>query len=394
MIRASTPIISLFANKARLLHLQSFAKLSQLILKFTYTLQDKWISISDIEKYFCLPPTLANYIFTNLLSEEYLISPVFSKNESKISAKINLLKYSNFETIPSEESIRPIAYNISKFPRFYVPNYLLLEKKPQTQLKKSSFPSDLDLGSPDLLVQKDSFGIPENFIQLEEDSINFSSESGCDATISIYPQDEGSDSTVLLKRSPLEFKSILIDANHPDYQRIIQKFSNLDLQQILEKYFHSIIPALHFNIYFDKNGPAWTIKIMDLEIKQSKTFFETLESKMEALFARKRAKSLRIALPGFESEFKKVTLVCRFQFEFEPALTKVVFYEYLARDFAKFDDDLDRFEEYLEEVHKKFLRTFKNAQDFPVPKLGEIRDYFWNTQQYQIAYCIMALGDF
>jgi hypothetical protein len=395
IIEAEVPIISFTANKARLIHYQSFQQLSQLILKLTDSLPNKRISVQDLERYFALPLPLAKGIFCNLIDEGYLIALNASENETTTKeAKINREKVNDLETIPSEEIIRPIRYNFSVFPRYYIPNYLLIEKNVSSKLKTQVLPQSLSFSPENIEMIRDEIDLPEEFVNLEPDSENKSFLNEAQATLSIIPMKNKEEPNILIKRSSIEPRRIVINKNHPDYEQIRKISEKLEVKsQILES-IQKISKTIESCIEFDAFHKNWNIRINKIDIKDLRNLIDSLETYIPQLFSGNRIKRFVKEIPNLHSKLGKTRLICQISLDFHKDLLPIVFYEYLNRNFKRFQGDLDFLEPFLLKCRNSFLKYYNLSDDFPALDKIQLLEYYWNSKQFQFAYCLMALEDF
>ena len=123
-------------------------------------------------------------------------------------------------------------------------------------------------------------------------------------------------------------------------------------------------------------------------------FIKKLRDEISNLFSGSPIKRLVRKIDDSSQKFKNIELICRIQVEFDENLLPTLFCQYFSSNFDRFQGNLDNLEMFLEKIHQKFIKNFNLQSDFTLPTLNHLKEFYWNTQQYEIAYSIMALEDF
>ena len=370
--------------------------MTQIILKYASIRGEQGFMINDVSDLFGLIEDLSKEIIRELFEKEFLKIISYKPLKYSISEKgVDILE----KEIISWKEIRDETYFFCKFPRFFIPKYLIpfeIYPKDFMRVEQKQFLRSI---LEDNSVSNEILGIPYYIKGLTDNSTeNLHSISSRKLKVKIYPNstDDDEDSfTIKLRCHPFYWHQN-IEINHPDMKDIIEDLKKVKLETVIENTIMKELDIsendLKLEIHWDQIIEKWILEIIDIKIEIIDLFFEKLSSIKYDLSSVIDKPEQQILLEYIDKYDKKWDLRINLNLKISKKMAKIVFLQFLSSKILKDLRDLKKYNSYINKIHQKFSRALNFS--FPIPNSEEIKDYLWLNQKFEAAYITMYEEDF
>ena len=407
-IEGKSKVIDLHITKAILKYRNPYHKLVKILFRFAKlnkNLSDKaQISLDDVENYFGLQKEHAEEVLKSLVKDGFLKeSQETVKEGDKGEDNIYLLNDNAIISIdkdPYKEITKDIDYYFSLFPRLFIPDYLFGFKDIKRSKDLLILIPELDINNISASSNRKMLKIPEQFLGISDMGMQSHSEMKTSVYIKIMPQNKKGDfKCSLAKRSRLKWaeKNRIIEDGHPDYDLIKNWISSIDIEELIKKKISSRNSDFKYHLEYIEEDFSWLIIIDKIAENKTEEFLKKLEYLQYSFDLRNTISEITIKLSinnTCHQDLENLTVKCRIQMVIPEKFAFSFFAEYLSRTIFNNKIKYSQLIPLIEKNYVKFLEFFNLRESFfPLPSIGQLKQYYWDVEKYRMAYLLMYGGD-
>lgn len=399
-MEAKTEIINLSLSNAKLKYRNPYNELAKLLFRFFKTEDVKAnrnnkFSHQEVIKYFGIQNTLVEEILRSLLKDGFIKK--LNEEEYQINEQKILDLYSN----PYKIWIRNLNYYFSRFPRIFIPDFLISFADIRLSERVPVFRNELDMNLISHSKIRNLVRLPEQFIGLSEDSTQNHYNLKTKANVSFIPLDEKNNFLGIINHKnpfnwPLERR--IIEKDHPDYSKIRDWLNIVNIGDILQDCFPQSNEEFDYDLIFNDSDNSWILKAKKINYK----VFEELRQNLNKLNFKLNLKDklqyidIPISQPiikDFEG-IEDFRIKGRFQVQIDSESAFTFFTHYLERRIANRSVNYQKIDVIIQELYEEFINFYELNNTFKKPTKRQLRAFYWSNKIYELAYFFMYQIDF
>ena len=361
-----------------------YHQFTKFILRFCQASNEKRIRKEDLETYFGLLPQHIEELIHVLCQEEFLIA--VDQSQWDISPKVK-----DLENEPYIEQERELLYFFTKFPRFYIPEYVIEFEnyrplKAPLKLKMEKMCQNTN----DKMVIK----IPNQFLRISNTGTETFYSTGTKMDFQIIPLDCNQSFKGIIKIGNSHLIYRKLNEDHPDYQTIKNILENLQWNSVFsnELKLLSDQPNFEYHLIFNEALLCWDLEIISCTHSQAYILYKILDNwNFPPTFVGKYVrlqKKIKISL----NELSEVRCKCNFRLRLKADNAFAFFAEYIVRNIGGFSNEISELQYFVKQISLEFMENFVSEGQFQLPEAIQLQKYFWVEKHYALAY-LFGYGD-